>query len=69
MACHGSEGKSTSPIYPNLAGQQEVYLVQALQEYKSGGRSGGQAEIMKAYVVGLSDDDINNLAAYYSGQK
>ncbi|WP_370552594.1 c-type cytochrome, partial [Cronobacter sakazakii] len=57
------------PIYPNLAGQNEAYLEHALQAYKKGERSGGQAEIMKAYVSGLSDEDIANLAAYYAGQK
>jgi cytochrome c553 len=57
------------PLYPNLAGQNAEYLAHALQAYKKGERSGGQAEIMKAYVSGLSDSDIDNLAAYYASQK
>jgi len=69
MACHGAEGKAAAPIYPNLAGQHAPYLAQALQAYKSGARSGGQAEVMKAFVAGLSDEDIDDLAAYYAGQK
>lgn len=69
MACHGAEGKATAPIYPNLAGQHAPYLAQALQAYKSGARSGGQAEVMKAFVAGLSDEDIDDLAAYYAGLK
>ncbi|MFK8258655.1 c-type cytochrome [Erwinia sp. AnSW2-5] len=69
MACHGAEGKAAAPIYPNLAGQPAPYLAQALQAYKSGARSGGQAEVMKAFVAGLSDDDIDDLAAYYAGLK
>ncbi|EOI5728087.1 cytochrome c [Cronobacter malonaticus] len=69
VACHGASGKASAPIYPNLAGQNEAYLEHALQAYKKGERSGGQAEIMKAYVSGLSDEDIANLAAYYAGQK
>lgn len=69
MACHGADGKAVAPLYPNLAGQQAPYLAQALQAYKSGGRSGGQAEVMKAFVAGLSDEDIDDLAAYYAGQK
>ncbi|MEJ5178647.1 MULTISPECIES: c-type cytochrome [Erwinia] len=69
MACHGTEGKASAPIYPNLAGQHAPYLAQALQAYKSGARSGGQAEVMKAFVAGLSDEDIDDLAAYYAGLK
>ncbi|WP_419718513.1 c-type cytochrome [Erwinia aphidicola] len=69
MACHGADGKAAAPVYPNLAGQHEAYLEQALQAYKSGARSGGQAEVMKAFVAGLSDKDIADLAAYYAGLK
>ncbi len=40
-ACHGADGISAVPIYPNLKGQQEAYLVSALKAYKSGQRQGG----------------------------
>ncbi|MEB6224015.1 c-type cytochrome [Pantoea anthophila] len=66
MACHGAEGKATVPLYPSLAGQHAPYLEHALQAYKKGERNGGQAEVMKAFVAGLSDDDMADLAAYYS---
>jgi cytochrome c553 len=69
MACHGAEGKVSVPMYPNLAGQNVMYLEHALQAYKKGERNGGQAEVMKAYVSALSDDDIADLAAYYSSLK
>lgn len=69
MACHGVAGKVTVPMYPNLAGQNEMYLEHSLQAYKKGERSGGQAEVMKAYVSGLSDADIADLAAYYASLK
>ena len=68
-ACHGDDGKATAPIYPTLAGQSENYLAHALHAYKNGERHGGQAEIMRAYVSSLSDEDIANLAAWYSSQK
>ncbi|MEX5716598.1 cytochrome c [Serratia ureilytica] len=68
-ACHGAQGKVTVPMYPNLAGQNAMYLQHALQAYKKGERNGGQAEVMKAYVSGLSDDDIADLAAYYASLK
>ncbi|MBK4714058.1 MULTISPECIES: c-type cytochrome [Tenebrionibacter/Tenebrionicola group] len=68
VACHGAEGVSSVPLYPSIAGQSEAYLSQAMHAYKKGERSGGQAEIMKAYVSGLSDEDIENLAAYYASK-
>ncbi|MCG7389052.1 MULTISPECIES: c-type cytochrome [Pantoea] len=68
-ACHGAQGKSSVPLYPNLAGQNAAYLNHALQAYKKGERSGGQAEVMKAFVAGLSDDDMADLSAYYGSLK
>jgi cytochrome c553 len=66
VACHGAAGKAAVPLYPNLAGQHADYLAHALQAYKKGERNGGQAEVMKAFVAGLSDDDMADLAAWYS---
>ena len=66
MSCHGAQGISAVPTYPNLAGQKEAYLVKALKEYKDGQRSNA---IMKAMVAPLSAADINNIAAYYSSLK
>lgn len=68
-ACHGANGKATIPTYPNLAGQNEAYLVEALKAYKAKNRTGGQAVIMQGQAAALSDDDIANLAAYYSSMK
>lgn len=68
-ACHGAQGKSSVPLYPNLAGQNAAYLNHALQAYKKGERSGGQAEVMKAFVAGLSEDDMADLSAYYGSLK
>lgn len=69
MACHGAEGKTAVPLYPHLAGQNTAYLNHALQAYKKGERSGGQAEVMKAFVAGLSDEDMADIAAYYNSLK
>lgn len=69
QACHGAVGKAAMPLYPHLAGQNPAYLAHALQAYKKGERKGGQAEVMKAFVAGLSDEDIDNLAAYYGSLK
>ena len=68
-ACHGQNGIATIPMYPNLAGQNEQYLVGALKAYKNKERNGGQAVVMQGQAAALSDADIANLAAYYAGLK
>lgn len=68
-ACHGTQGKASMPLYPNLAGQNAPYLNHALQAYKQGARSGGQAEVMKAFVAGLSEEDMADLSAWYASLK
>lgn len=65
-ACHGAQGISPIPTYPNLAGQHEAYLVSALKAYRSKQRTGGQAAIMQGQAAGLSDQDIANVAAYFA---
>ena len=65
-SCHGAVGKSAIPTYPNLAGQNEQYIIHALNAYKNGDRKVGQAMIMAGMAKPLSDKDIANLAAYYS---
>jgi cytochrome c553 len=64
-ACHGADGRSTQPIYPNLAGQYANYLEHALREYRDGSRKNA---IMAAQAVNLSDRDIRELAEYFSLQ-
>lgn len=65
IACHGAGGNSTITINPILAGQHRSYLVQALNGYKNGSRSN---PIMKGMAAGLSDQDIEDLAVYFSSQ-
>ncbi|HRH82282.1 MAG TPA: c-type cytochrome [Thiobacillaceae bacterium] len=65
-ACHGADGNSTSPTYPNLAGQHPEYLNKQLNEFKSGARRNA---IMAPNVTNLSDDDMLNLAAFFSAQQ
>jgi len=67
--CHGANGISIAPIYPNLKGQQAPYLVSSLKAYKSGLRKGGMSAIMTPMAMGLSEADMDNLAAYYSSMK
>ncbi len=65
--CHGIEGWRTAfpEVYhvPKLGGQHAAYIVQALHEYKNGDRTHPS---MRAIAGSLSDEDIANLAAYYS---
>ena len=65
-ACHGESGISASPDFPNLAGQNEDYIVAALHHYKNGKRKN---PIMKGQAANLSEKDIADLAAYFSHQQ
>jgi Cytochrome c553 len=65
QSCHGADGNSMVTQFPRLAGQYEDYLVKALKAYKSGGRKN---PIMSSVVQALSEEDIENLAAYYARQ-
>lgn len=62
IACHGANGISPNPEWPNLAGQQETYLFNQLKAFRDGDR---QNPMMGPMVQGLSDQDLHDLAAYY----
>lgn len=61
--CHGPIGISTQPDAPHLAGQPAIYVTAQLKAYRSGAR---QHEVMAVIAKGLSDDDIAQLAAWFS---
>lgn len=63
--CHGADGNSVIPANPKLAGQHATYLANALRDYKSGRRSNA---VMTAMVATLSEQDIEDVAAYYAAQ-
>ncbi|MEP6896955.1 MAG: cytochrome c [Rhodanobacter sp.] len=63
FACHGTDGNAVDPQYPRLAGQYNIYLQQVMHEYKDGQRNN---PIMKGMVATLSDQDIEDVAAYFS---
>ena len=65
-SCHGPTGISMSPLWPNLAGQKEQYLIKQIKAFRDGTRKDA---MMAPMVAALSDADIENLAAYYSSQK
>ena len=64
--CHGANGISAMPTYPNLAGQKEAYLVKQLKAFKDKSR---KDPTMNAMAAPLSDADMANVAAYFAGMK
>jgi cytochrome c553 len=63
--CHGLDGKGIGPAIPHLAAQRERYLVASLKEYKDGKRTHAA---LRDIATKMSDADMRNIAAYYSGQ-
>lgn len=64
-ACHGAKGNSAVPAWPKLAGQGAVYTYTQLKQFKSGARNNA---IMAGQVAALSDQDMQDLAAYFAAQ-
>lgn len=68
--CHGVTGNSRSPEFPNLAGQQQAYIVVQLSGFKTHSREDPPGpEYMWGLSHNLSDKQIAQLAAYFSAQK
>jgi cytochrome c553 len=65
-ACHGADGNSVNPEWPKLAGQHQGYLVKQLTYFKDGERVN---ETMKGMASNLTEQDREDLAAYFSSQK
>jgi cytochrome c553 len=65
-SCHGADGNSPLAMNPKLAGQSARYMVKQLQDFKSGARAG---VTMAAMVLSLSDQDMEDIAAWYSSQQ
>ena len=66
MACHGMDGNSANPEWPSLAGQHSSYIVKQLKHFKAGER---QNVLMAPMAMILADQDMEDLAAYFSAQK
>ena len=65
-ACHGMDGNSLSPEWPNLAGQHAAYIERQLKAFKAGERKN---DLMSPMAMILSDEDMADLAAYFAAQK
>lgn len=72
-ACHGTDGNSAIPMNPKLAGQHANYLVKQLTEFKlasqTGGKEGRNNAVMNGMAAALSEQDMQDLAAYFSAQE
>jgi len=66
VSCHGPDGVGITPLYPTLSGQHADFLLRALLDYKNGSRKN---PVMSGFVADLSDDEMRELAAYYSKQR
>ncbi|NOX10130.1 MAG: cytochrome c4 [Gammaproteobacteria bacterium] len=64
--CHGMDGNSFNPAWPKLAAQHPGYLVKQLADFKAGDRTNA---IMAPMAMGLSPQDMENVAAYFAAQK
>jgi cytochrome c553 len=63
VVCHGTMGLSNNPGTPHLAGQPAIYLIEQLQNFKSGKR---QNPVMSVIAKPLSESDIQDMAAWYA---
>ncbi|HSM30069.1 MAG TPA: c-type cytochrome [Woeseiaceae bacterium] len=63
-ACHGADGISVNPLWPNLAGQGAPYLVAQLSAFKNGSRGN---PLMTSQAMMLSEQDMADLAVYFEG--
>ncbi|KGK85232.1 cytochrome c4 [Pseudomonas stutzeri] len=74
-ACHGVDGNSPAPNFPKLAGQGERYLLKQMQDIKAGSTPGAAEGVgrkvleMTGMLDPLSDQDLADIAAYFSSQK
>lgn len=69
VACHGADGNSPTPIWPKIAGMEQGYLLKQLLEYQKGTQGNRYDPTMYGIVQNLSQQDLADLAAYYSTQQ
>lgn len=66
QSCHGYNGRGADPIYPMIGQQKYVYLVNQLKKWRDGSRANDMIGQMRAIAKHLTDDDIQNVAAFLS---
>lgn len=68
VACHSTDGNSTVPNWPKIAGQHQNYIVKQLKEFRLGEKGPRFEPSMYSMTANLTDQDINELAAFYASQ-
>ncbi len=68
VACHGPGGNSTNPVWPKLAGQHPEYIKKQLHDFKVAEKPDRTDTLMTTQAMLLNDQDIENVAAYFSTQ-
>jgi cytochrome c553 len=63
--CHGEQGVSVAPEYPNLAGQSGAAIYKQLSDYRSGSRTN---QLMTDIAKSLDEATLADIAAYYAAQ-
>jgi len=66
QSCHGYNGRGSDPIYPKIGQQKYNYLINQLKKWRDASRTNDPLGQMRAIAKHLTDDDINNVAAYLS---
>ena len=66
FGCHGTDGNSSNPLWPKLAGQHAGYIAKQLADFKNGLR---KDPTMQGFAAGLSEQDRQDLGAYFERQK
>ncbi len=65
--CHGEGGNTAlTPIYPNLLGQNNTYLLNQMKDIKSGARRGVYSDLMKPFISNVSEDEMSIIADWLS---
>jgi cytochrome c553 len=65
VACHGEQGVSSAPEYPNLAGQSGAAIYKQLNDYRTGSRTN---QLMTGIAKSLDEATLADIAAYYAAQ-
>ena len=69
LPCHGADGRPALADVPVIAGQQPLYLANAIRAYRDGQRASGQALVMHEIVKDATDADIEALAQWFGAQE
>lgn len=66
LACHNLDGNSVNPEWPSIAGQHEQYIIKQVKAFRAGERTN---VLMSPIAMTLTDQEIEDVAAYYASQK